>query len=37
LKWYQKRDEEKIKTDKSKNDFETMIYKLRDWLRDDEN
>lgn len=37
VKWYKKRDEDKIKTDVAKNDFEAMIYKLRDWLREDEN
>lgn len=37
LKWYKDRDEDKIKTDIAKNDFESMIYKLRDWLREDEN
>ena len=37
LKWYTKRDENKIKTDEAKNNFESMIYTMRDWLRDDEN
>ena len=37
MKWYKKRDEDKIKTDVAKNDFESMIYKMREWLRDDEN
>lgn len=37
LKWYKKRDEDKIKTDVSKNDFESMIYKMREWLREEEN
>jgi len=37
VKWYKKRDEDKIKTDVAKNDFEAMIYKLRDWLREDDN
>jgi hypothetical protein len=27
----------KIKTDKSKNYIEIMIFKMRDWLRVDEN
>ena len=31
------RDEEKGKCDVAKNDFEGMIYKFRDWLREDEN
>jgi len=37
LKWYKKRDEDKIKTDVAKNDFEAMIYKMREWLREEEN
>lgn len=37
LKWYEQRDKDKIKNDKAMNDFESMIYKLRDWLREDEN
>ena len=37
LKTYQKRDEDKIKTDVARNDFESMIYKMRSWLREDEN
>lgn len=37
LKWYSKRDEDKIKTDIAKNDFESMIYKMREWLREDDN
>lgn len=37
LKWYTRRDENKIKTDEAKNNFESMIYSMRDWLRDDEN
>lgn len=37
LKWYAKRDADKIKTDMARNDFETMIYKMRDWLREEEN
>lgn len=37
MKWYAKRDEDKIKTDKSMNDFESMIYSMREWLREDEN
>lgn len=34
---FEKRDEEKVKTDKAKNDFESVIYSMRDWLNDDEN
>jgi hypoxia up-regulated 1 len=37
LKWYTRRDENKIKTDEAKNNFESMIYTMRDWLREDEN
>ena len=37
LKWFGRRDEDKIKTDMARNDFESMIYKVRDWLRDDDN
>ena len=37
LKWFGKRDEDKIKTDMARNDFESMIYKMRDWLRDEDN
>jgi len=37
LKWYKQRDEDKIKTDIAKNDFESMIYKLKDFLREEDN
>lgn len=37
FKWYKKRDEDKIKGDIAVNDFEAMIYKLKDWLREDDN
>lgn len=37
MRAYDKRDEDKIKTDKAKNDFESVIYSMRDWLNDDEN
>jgi len=37
LKWHKKRDEDKVKTDIAKNDYESMIYKMREWLREDEN
>ena len=37
LKWYKERDEDKIKTDVALNDFESMIYKFKDWLREEEN
>ena len=37
MKWYAKRDDDKIKTDFAKNEFESSIYTMRDWLREDEN
>ena len=37
MRWYEKRDEDKVKTDKAKNDFESVIYSMRDWLNEDEN
>ena len=37
LKWYQKRDDDKIKNDIAKNDLEALIYKMRDWLSEDSN
>jgi len=37
LRQYEKRDDDKAKTDKAKNDFETTIYALRDWVHEDEN
>jgi hypothetical protein len=37
LKWYQKRDDDKIKNDIAKNDLETLIYKMRDWLNEESN
>ena len=36
LKWYENRDQDKIKRDIAMNAFESMIYKLRDWLREDD-
>ena len=32
MRWFEKRDEEKAKTDKAKNDFETVIYAMRAWV-----
>jgi hypothetical protein len=37
LRWYDKKDEDKIKTDKSKNDLESVIYAMRDWYNEDGN
>jgi hypothetical protein len=34
LRWYERRDEERARTDKAKNDFESVIYAFRDWLTD---
>ena len=32
LRWYERRDEERARTDKAKNDFESVIYAMREWL-----
>jgi len=37
LRWLEKRDEDKFKTEKAKNDYETVIYALRDWINEEEN
>jgi len=37
MKYFEKRDEEKLKTDKAKNEYESVIYSLRGWLNDDQN
>lgn len=37
LRLLEKRDDDKAKTDKAKNDFEAIIYALRDWINEDEN
>ena len=37
LKWYENRDQTKIKTDVARNDYESGIYRVREWLREDEN
>ena len=37
LRKYEKRDEDKIKTDKAKNDYESIIYAMREWVNEDEN
>jgi hypothetical protein len=34
LRWYERRDEERAKTDKAKNDFESIIYAMRSWISD---
>lgn len=37
LRWYHLRDENKIKTDSARNEFEGMIYSLKDWLNEESN
>ena len=37
IRAHERRDEDKVKTDKAKNDFEGVIYALRDWLNDESN
>lgn len=37
LSWYEKRDEDKTKTDIAKNDLEALIYSFRDWLQERAN
>ena len=37
MKQLEKRDEEKVKTDKAKNDFESIIYAMRDWINEEHN
>jgi molecular chaperone DnaK (HSP70) len=37
IKALDKRDQDKAKTDEAKNDFESLIFEFRDFLRDDEN
>ena len=32
LRWFEKRDDEKARTDKAKNDFESVIYAMRAWV-----
>lgn len=34
LRWYENRDELRMRTDKAKNDFESVIYAMRGWLTD---
>jgi hypothetical protein len=34
LRWYERRDEEHARTDKAKNDFESIIYAMRSWISD---
>lgn len=37
MKYFEKRDEDKLKTDKAKNEFESIIYSFRGWLNEDSN
>lgn len=37
IKALEKRDNDKLKTDEAKNEFESLIYEFKDWLNDDEN
>ena len=37
MRFYEKRDEDKIKTDMAKNNFEGVIYAMRGWLTEEEN
>ena len=34
LRWFERRDEERARTDKAKNDFESIIYAMRSWISD---
>jgi len=33
----EKRDEDKLKNDEAKNEYESLIYEFRSWLNDDDN
>lgn len=37
IKALEKRDNDKLKTDEAKNEFESLIYEFRAWLNEDEN
>lgn len=37
LRWYKKRDEDKQRNDFARNEYESLVYKMREWLRDEEN
>lgn len=37
IKALEKRDNDKLKTDEAKNDFESLIYEFKDFLNEDEN
>lgn len=37
IKALEKRDNDKFKTDEAKNDYESLIYEFKDFLREDDN
>lgn len=37
IKALEKRDNDKYKTDEAKNDYESLIYEFKDFLREDDN
>lgn len=37
LRWYKKRDEDKERNDFARNEYESLVYKMREWLREEEN
>lgn len=37
LKKFEQRDEDKLKTDEAKNEYEGLVYEVRAWLQEDEN
>ena len=37
IKALQKRDEDKFMADEAKNTYESQIYAMKDWLRDEDN
>ena len=37
MKAYRKKDEDKQRNDIARNDFESLVYKVREWLREEEN
>lgn len=37
LRWYKKRDEDKERNDIARNEYESLVYKMREWLREEDN
>lgn len=37
LKKWEQRDEDKLKTDEAKNEYEGLVYEVRGWLQEEEN